>query len=104
MPNHTTELEALQARVQASYGAFLMLEFDAALPYPEGARKAAMARLTRAWSDPEMLTHALRAEHLTEQEAHALAKADRAAFDQLLAEDEARDARARMKRNDEEAA
>jgi hypothetical protein len=96
-------ISELQKRV-ADSPAFVLFEADCRLPFPDDAVNAAMQRLNRNWYDPESLIHALRGEFLTEDAAHELAAADRRAFDQLLAEDEAREARARMKRNDEEEA
>ena len=99
MRNHTTELAELQSRVHASYSAFLLLEFYAALPYPDGARLAAAERMKRAWESVDDLKHALRGEYLAEAAVIALAKEDRANFDALIEEDSRRDALARKKRN-----
>ncbi len=89
------DLIDLRNRVCASPGAFHLLEADARLPFPDDAFTAVQARLRRAWDSVEDLTHALRGEHLTEEEAEELARQDRRRWDELIAEDERREAEAR---------
>lgn len=101
------ELEALKARIWASYPALILLELDAGLPFPEGATGAISARLARVWAgeDPEALKHALRGEHFTEEEAIETGKQDRIRFNELLAENDAREARENAQyRNEKDAA
>lgn len=91
----TPELIALRARVCASPGAFHLLEADSMLPFDDDAFAAGQARFRRMYDSVEDLTHALRGEHLTEEEAAALAAEDRRRWDELIAEDERREEAAR---------
>ncbi|MDP3196135.1 hypothetical protein [Tabrizicola sp.] len=103
-----SELTDLRARILASPGSFHLLESDAHLPFPDGSIAAGQARLRKMWESVEDLTHALRGEGLTLEEADEMARQDRINFDLLIAENdrrEDRDRRARNRDNDlEEAA
>ncbi len=95
------ELESLKAQVWDSYPSLILLEMDAALPFPEGATAAFTARIAKAWEDPEALRHALRGVGMTEEEAVETGKQDRIRFNELLAENDAREARENAKYRNE---
>lgn len=83
----TDALNALRSRIVDSPGAWGIFESDAYLPFDLDAHRAAQLRLGRMWEDESALTHALRGEGLTEDEARALAAKERAA---AILEDDAR--------------
>lgn len=87
------DLEHLQERVLASPGAWLLLQADAALPFPEDAVRAAGLRFNRAWESAEDLTHALRGEGLTELEVQTVIARDRMSWDALITENDKREQR-----------
>jgi hypothetical protein len=105
MADDMEEIEALRARVFASEGAMLLLELDAWIGLHSDAKAAWRSKFAKALWSKEDLTYALeRGEGLTFEKAREISRADAADYAAVLAEDEAREARARMKRNDEEEA
>lgn len=107
MAENMEEIVALRTRVFESEAAMWLLEMDPWLGLELDAHAAWRSRLAKALWCKEDLLHALRGEGLTIEQAEELARQDRANFDALIAEDEAREARERRARNrdfEEEAA